>query len=134
MSEKRVLLVDDDVDFLDVNRRMLERAGFEVITARDGDEGFRLATEVPIDVAVLDVMMSTRDEGFVLARRLRRDKRSARIPLLMLTSVNAANREQGLGFDFSERDRDETWLPIDRFLDKPVAGERLVGLIQELTR
>ena len=71
MGAKRVLLVDDDVDFLEINRLTLEKAGFEVVTADNGDEGFRVATSTPVDVAVLDVMMDTPTEGFELARRLR---------------------------------------------------------------
>jgi CheY-like chemotaxis protein len=134
VNDKRVLLVDDDQDFLEVNRLALQRAGFNVLTACDGEEGFRIATEQPVDVAVLDVMMADRDEGFALARRMRQDTRSSRIPLLMLTSINADNRARGFAFSFSERDRDETWLPIDRFIDKPVTGERLVDLVRELSR
>jgi CheY-like chemotaxis protein len=83
-------------------------------------------------VAVLDVMMTRPDEGFDLARTLRKDARTAGIPLLMLTSVNAANSERGLLFRLSDRDRDDMWLPVDRFVDKPVAPEKLLGLVREL--
>lgn len=127
----RVLLVDDDQDFLEVNRVALENEGFEVLLAHDGDEGKRMALESPVDVVVLDVIMRTRDEGFELARDLRRDKRTCKIPLLMLTSVNAINRSEGL-LTFSDRDRDDSWLPVDRFLDKPLRADILVRTIREV--
>ena len=132
METKRVLLVDDDVDFLEVNKSNLEKAGYGVVTAQSGRDGFRLATESRFDLAVLDVMMETRDEGFELARRLRHDERSAKIPLIMLTAVNDDNRTRGMPFSFSDKDRDEMWLPVDRFVDKPVSAERLVTIVREL--
>ncbi len=129
-QQDTVLLVDDDLDFVEVNRSALEAAGYKVITAHDGEEGLRLARGNPIKVAVIDVMMKTPDEGFVLARQLRGDERTRQIPLLMLTSVNEEHRKQGL-LTFSERDRDEAYLPVDRFIDKPVPPKRLVELVRE---
>jgi CheY-like chemotaxis protein len=130
---KRVLLVDDDADFIDINRLTLERAGFEVVTATNGTEGFAAATATAIDAAVLDVMMDTPTEGFTLARRLRQDVRSKDIPLLMLTSVNAENEAAGSFVRFTDRDRDSEWLPVDRFVDKPIKPEDLVQLVRSLT-
>jgi len=126
-----VLLVDDDVDFLEVNRTALEAAGYRVLTASDGEQGMKLACENPVSVAVLDVMMSTPDEGFQLARELRSDERTRRIPLLMLTSVNAENRARGLA-TFSDADRDDAYLPVDRFVEKPVRPDRLVDLVAQV--
>jgi CheY-like chemotaxis protein len=132
MSNKTVLLIDDDVDFLEVNRSALEKAGFKVVMAHDGDEGFTRAIEQHFDVAVLDVMMRTPDEGFALARRLRQDTRTKKIPLVMLTSVNEVHRAKGFPFHLSDADKDETWLPIDKFVDKPIAPTKLVALIREI--
>jgi CheY-like chemotaxis protein len=129
---KTVLLVDDDYDLLDINKLTLERAGFAVITADNGEEGFRMATSNPIDVAVLDVMMDTPTEGFLLARQLRQDPRTKHIPLLMLTSVNTENESIGSFVRFSDRDRDKEWLPVDRFVDKPVKPEDLVSIVRSL--
>lgn len=134
MAQQRVLLVDDDTDLIAINRRTLERAGYRVLVAHDGDEGFALASANAVDVAILDVVMRTRDEGFVLARRLRADPRTAGIPLVMLTSLNALNEAEGLRFRYSDRDRDETFLPVDRFVDKPVQGPQLLALVEELSK
>ena len=132
MGAKRVLLVDDDIDFLDINRMALERAGFEVVTADNGDEGFRVASSTVVDVAVLDVMMDTPTEGFELARRMRADEKTERIPLLMLTSVNTENEAIGSYVRFSDHDRDKDWLPVDRFVDKPIKPEDLISLVRTL--
>ena len=123
MSKKRVLLVDDDHDFVSVNRTVLEAAGFDVMVAYDGDEGFRLATTAPVSVAILDVIMNTPDEGFELARRLRGNPSTATLPLIMLTSVNAVNEASGHPIRLGDHDRDDTWLPVDKFVEKPLAPE-----------
>jgi CheY-like chemotaxis protein len=132
MDAKTVLLVDDDVDLLEINRITLEAEGFNVLTAENGDQAMRIATTMPVDVAVLDVMMTTPTEGFLLARALRQDDRTKRIPLLMLTSVNAGLEAQGSSFRFTDRDRDPQWLPVDRFVDKPVKPEDLVTMVRTL--
>ncbi len=133
MNEKRtVLLVDDDLDLLDINRMALEKAGFGVITAENGEQGFTLATSNRVDVAVLDVMMDTPTEGFLLARQLRQDARTKHVPLLMLTSVNTENEAIGSFVRFTDRDRDKQWLPVDRFVDKPIKPEELVSMVRTL--
>ena len=68
MDAKTVLLVDDDVDLLDINRITLEAEGFDVLTAENAEEAMRVATTKHVDVAVLDVMMTTPSEGFHLVR------------------------------------------------------------------
>jgi CheY-like chemotaxis protein len=78
--------------------------------------------------------MDTPDEGFVLARDLRKSETTKKMPLIMLTSVNDVNRSQGHKFRFSDKDRDDAWLPVDRFLDKPVKPETLVSTLQEVLR
>lgn len=130
----RVLLVDDDPDVLDIYGTALGAAGFEVLCAHESEEAFALAVREPVDVAILDVVMRTPDEGFVLARRLHRDPRTARIPLVMLSSINAVNAAKGFDFRYSDRDRDPEWLPVARFLDKPVKTSRLITLVRELAR
>jgi CheY-like chemotaxis protein len=132
MDAKTVLLVDDDVDLLEINRITLEAEGFNVLTAENGEQAMRIATTTPVDVAVLDVMMTTPTEGFLLARALRQDDRTKQIPLLMLTSVNAEQEAQGSSLRFTDRDRDPQWLPVDRFVDKPVKPEDLVTMVRTL--
>lgn len=132
MDKKTVLLVDDEVDLLDTYKAILEHEGFSVLTATGSEEAMKIATSNPIDVAVLDVMMATPTEGFELARAMRKNEKTERIALLMLTSVNTHNEEIGSFVRFSDRDRDSTWLPVDRFVDKPIKPQNLVAIVRTL--
>jgi CheY-like chemotaxis protein len=132
MDSKNVLLVDDDEDLIDIYRAALEKAGFAVSAAANSAEAMSIATTKKIDVAVLDVMMDTPTEGFVLARQMRQNEETKRIPLLMLTSVNTQNEAIGSFVRFTDRDRDKDWLPVDRFMDKPIKAEELVSIVRTL--
>jgi CheY-like chemotaxis protein len=133
MDAKNVLLVDDDKDLNEINRTILEQAGFTVHVAENSAAATRILAAHPIDIAVLDVMMDTPTEGFVLAREMRKNLRTRNIPLLMLTSVNTKNEEVGEFIRFSDRERDKEWLPVDRFVDKPVKPEDLVTMVRTLS-
>lgn len=130
MEKATVLIVDDDIDFVRANRTALEASGYRVLAAHNAHDALRLAQENHVDVAILDVMMDNPEEGFMLAREMRKDARTKGIPLVMLSSVNEVNRQAGYPFQFSDSDRDETWLPIDRFLDKPVRPHQLAEAIR----
>ncbi len=132
MDKKTVLLVDDEVDLLQTYKTILEHDNFAVLTATGSEDAMKIATSNPIDVAVLDVMMGTPTEGFELARAMRQNEKTRRIALLMLTSVNTHNEEIGSFVRFSDQDRDHTWLPVDRFVDKPVKPQDLVSIVRTL--
>lgn len=132
MAETTILLVDDDDDLLEVNRLALEAAGFGVHIAHHSAEALAIVQQHTIHGIVLDVMMQTRDEGFHLARVLRKTPQTRNVPILMLTGVNAESARQGHPLRLSDDDRDEMWLPVDRFLDKPVSPERLIAMLREL--
>jgi CheY-like chemotaxis protein len=121
-TARKVLLIDDDTDLVAVNKAVLESRGFSVMAAHNGKAGIEHARNWNPDVIVLDVMMTTASEGFDTARALRGDDATRSIPLLMMTSVN-----QTVPFRFEP---DGKFLPVDRFLEKPVAPETLLGEIQ----
>jgi DNA-binding response OmpR family regulator len=133
MDKKTVLLVDDEVDLLDSYKTILEHEGFAVLTATGSAEAMKIAASNPVSVAVLDVMMETPTEGFELARAMRQNEKTKRIALLMLTAVNTHNEEIGSFVRFSDHDRDHTWLPVDRFLDKPVKPRDLASIVRTLS-
>lgn len=128
----KILLVDDDPDFLAANSLALEAAGYEVHTANDGAQALEVARLVSPAIAVLDIMMNEPDEGFSLARQLRHDDQTRNMKLVLLSSVNEINRRKGLAFRFSDQDRDETWLPVDKVLEKPIRPKKLVSILKEL--
>jgi two-component system phosphate regulon response regulator PhoB/two-component system alkaline phosphatase synthesis response regulator PhoP/two-component system response regulator VicR len=118
MDAKKVLLVDDDTDLVTLNRVVLEKGGYTVVAANTGRAGIEKARAEKPDLIVLDVMMTTNSEGFDVARALRSDDATRAIPLLMLTSVNRT-----VPFKFEP---DPTFLPVDRFLEKPLSPEELL--------
>ena len=83
--KKRILLVDDDPDILKVNRVLLEREGYDVLTATGGEEAIELVKGGEVDLMVLDIMMPNVD-GFEVCQRLKEDDSSVEIPVLMLTA------------------------------------------------
>jgi len=132
MSTQTILLVDDDPDYLESSRIALENAGLPVRTASTETEALELVRIVKPAVAVLDVIMEEPDSGFRLARRIRDDEETRNVSIVLLTALNDVNREKGIAYRFSDRDRDEQWLPVDRILSKPVPPVRLVAVIREL--
>ncbi len=120
----KVLLIDDDADLVAVNEAVFVASGFKVEKAYNGDEGFELALTSKPDVIVLDVMMTTKSEGFDLARQLRGAEGTKEIPLIMLTSVHTT-----VPFRYEP---DGEYLPVDLFLDKPVAPEALVKEVKKV--
>ncbi|HUK78233.1 MAG TPA: response regulator [Thermoleophilia bacterium] len=129
MAEQRlILIVDDDYDFLEINRHILEKAGFRVATASSPAQAMeRIAAETP-DLVITDLMMSEVDSGFSLSRGLRDDPRTAAVPIIMSTSVTTA-----LGLDFTPRSAaDLASMKVDAYFDKPLDPAALVAKVREL--
>jgi len=127
MSAPTVMIIDDDPDFVAVTTAILETKQYNVRFAYDPDEGMaELEKEVP-DALILDVMMGKGAEGFILARKIRKDTRFAKMPILMLTSM----REQ-TGFDFPGERIHEKFLPVDDYVEKGVEPEVLLDKIEKL--
>jgi len=127
MEQTKILIVDDDLDFTNVIKTILESEQYAVVTASDRIEGLeKIKTEKP-DLAILDVMMSTWQEGFEMSRQLKKDPQLKDMPILMLTAV-----EKRTGIGFKSTAGDPTWLPVDAFLDKPVEPQILLTEIKKL--
>ena len=122
----KILLVDDDLDFLEMHKAVLKNHGYHVITAANGREGLeRVRAEMP-DLIILDLMMETHDAGFSFTKQVKTDPLFKTIPILMVTSVAEAT-----GYRFSLQE-DGYWMKTDDFLDKPVMPEVLVGRVEKL--
>ncbi len=125
-NKTKILLVDNDVDFVDLNKAVLENHGFEVVTAFSGREGIdKVKVEHP-DLIVLDLMMEKHDAGFSFAKQIKADPIYKRIPILMLTSVAEVT-----GFGFSQ-ELDGYWMKTDDYAEKPIMPEELVRRIRAL--
>ena len=127
-KKKKVLLVDDEVDFVEINKAALENKGYEVIPAYNGEEGIQKALQERPDIIILDVMMETKTEGFEVARKLRKYEEMKNVPIIMLTAI----RER---MDIKWKIQpDKEWLPVTEFLEKPVAPEKLIEKVEEMLK
>ena len=125
MTDKTILVIDDDIDLVEIIRVTLENEGYKVIDAQNGERGLARAREEQPDLLLLDVMMGDVDEGFQVAYQLRSDAATREIPILMLTAV--ADRT---GFDF-DPDKDQEFLPVDEFLEKPISPRKLLDMVRK---
>ncbi|MDY6825480.1 MAG: response regulator [Thermodesulfobacteriota bacterium] len=87
MAKKRVLVVDDEPDFAVMVKKHLEKAGFNVDTAFDGEEALTKVHDNPPDAMVLDVMMPEKD-GYEVCAELKGDEKYQDIPIVLLTAVS----------------------------------------------
>ena len=123
--KKKVLIVDDDFDFLEQLEIMLS-VDFNVTKAGGQVEAEELLkTEIP-DIAVIDLMMENTDGGFALSYHIK--KLNPSVPVIIITSVAS---ETGINFaDASEEER--SWIKADAFLAKPIRYEQLKKEIDRL--
>jgi DNA-binding response OmpR family regulator len=118
----KVLLIDDDPDFVEAVKIFLESNGYQILTAYSRTAGKEVFEAEQPDLVVLDVMMDQPDDGFVLAQYLKATKPET--PILILTSVG-----QVTGLDF---DKDEEMVPVDAFEQKPIMPNELLARVKEL--
>jgi two-component system, OmpR family, alkaline phosphatase synthesis response regulator PhoP len=126
MSAPSILIIDDDPDFVQVMKVILEGKPYNVIAAYGSEEGWaKMETESP-DVIILDVMMGKGAEGFIFARKMRKDRRFDKIPVLMLTSM----RDQ-TGFDIPGERIHPKFLPVDDYIEKGVEPQVIIDKIEQ---
>ncbi|HDY88225.1 MAG TPA: response regulator [bacterium] len=126
-KNKKILIIDDDPDFVDATRIVLESENYKVLIASGPDEGFKKVDEEKPDLILLDVLWPDKKSGFDVCRELKDNANYKNIPIIMLTSVDD---KYGLGFENVAGD--ETWLPSDDFLTKPVEPKVLLSKVDEL--
>ncbi len=125
---KKVLIVDDDQHLVEAMESLLEAKGYQVVTAPNGAEGFRMARAERPDLMLLDVMMAHKSEGFDIARVMKEDPTTRDIPVVMVTGIR---KEMNLPFGFEP---DGDWLPVKAVLEKPVKPEVLLKTVEENIR
>ena len=118
-DRKRILLVDDDREIIESMRITLASAGYEVLVARDGNQGLALAEREDPDLVILDMMMPKRS-GFLVLEKLRRT-RPVPVRIIMVTA-NEGSRHKAYA---------ET-LGVDDYIRKPFAMDRLLSSVERL--
>ncbi len=119
---KKILIADDDVSVRDILRMMLEEDGYEVIEAKDGQEGWEKLEQNKIDMGIFDLNMPRLD-GLQLTKRIRLDSRFMELPILMLT-IRALVVEQIRGYNRG----------ADEYVTKPFEREVLLARVKALER
>jgi len=123
----KILLVDDDKDFVEATTMVLESKPYEVVVAYDGDDGLAKARKEKPDLIILDIIMPVKD-GFRAAEQLKKDPDLKNIPVIMLTSFSEKGGEtslsvsQGLALDAED------------YVDKPVTPEELLKRVERLLK
>ncbi len=127
---KRVYVIDDDPSIVESVTMVLESKGYEVGAQNDADHVVDHVVAFGADLVIVDVMLpEDTGAGFKMARALKADQRTAALPLLMLTAVNEAGIYVG---KFSNKDRDDSWLPVQEFVEKPVDPDILLAKVAGL--
>lgn len=125
-DKKRILVVDDDPDFLFQHRVHLEAAGYDVIEADGKEKARQVLASKKFDLAVVDLMMEEVDAGFTLCYEIK--KKDPSVPVIIVTAVTS---ETGLEFDASTQE-ERSWIKADGMLAKPVRFEQLLREVNRL--
>ena len=128
MSEqsKRILVVDDDLDIVEVLKTVLGASGYAVDTASSGTECLAQVARQRPDLIILDVMMDKDTEGFHVSYKLKGDASTKDIPIIMLTAIG-----KKFGYKFSPQE-DQDYLPVEDFIEKPVGPRELLRRVEAL--
>jgi CheY-like chemotaxis protein len=123
-----ILIVDDDYDFLEINRFILEGAGYDVVTATNPAEAQQRIAERTPDLVITDLMMTSVDAGFAFSAQLKADPRTAAVPIIISTSVSSQ-----LGLNFRpESEADLAKMHVDAYFDKPIDARKLLAKVGQL--
>jgi len=125
MGSKKILIIDDNPDFLFTMETFLKRSGFTTLTAQDGKLGVEMARKERPDLVLLDVMMESLYSGFEVCNRIKTDPQLKDTPII---GISGMADELGVRY---EKERDQEYFNPDAFFDKPVDKEKLLAKIKE---
>ncbi len=161
-TTKKILVVDDDIDVINILQTILSNQGYKVLTANGKNEAIdKLKAEKP-DLAILDVMMSTQFEGFELAEEIKNTQEIKDTPILFQTSIYILETTENdiikiahefrktmndkelnvilvkntitneSGIDYIDEKRKTHWIPVNGFIKKPVDSKKLLPQIEKI--
>lgn len=125
-KDKKVLIVDDDRDFIRSLEELLNCEGYDTLVAHNGKEALTQAEKGNPDAIILDVMMDSNTEGFQVSRMLSQHPSFKNLPIILVTGIS---REMNLPFRF-EPDKD--FLPVAAVIDKPVEPRELLEKLRQI--
>lgn len=119
-----ILIVDDDPDFVEACRLVLENAGYRVSAAANGEQGVQAMRRQQPDLVILDVMMSSILDGLNASMRIKSERGLARTPILMVSSITSS--------EYAGMFPTDEYIPVANFLSKPVGPEQLLSEVRRL--
>ncbi len=118
----KILIVDDDPDFVLICRTVLESAGYQVLEAATGSQGLAVMRQEKPDLVLLDIMMSTTLEGVDVSKEIASHPDLQGTPVVMISSI--ATTEYAAEFPDEER------IPIDAWISKPIQPKVLLNVVK----
>jgi CheY-like chemotaxis protein len=119
----KVLVVDDDPDFVKVTTKVLETGGYEVVSAGNGAQALKSMRQELPDVVLLDIMMSYILDGLDVSREMAEDPALKDLPVIMVTSLTGVKGSQVFPTD--------EYVPVDEWLSKPIDPDALLARVSE---
>ncbi len=125
----KIMLIDDDPDFVSGIRAILEKANYAVDVAYNPKDGFQGLQNKQYDLLLLDIMMGRGAEGVALARKIRKDPKLREMPVLIITGI----REQ-IAFLFPGQSVHPHFVETDELVEKPVEPKLLLAMVEALLK
>jgi two-component system alkaline phosphatase synthesis response regulator PhoP len=120
----KILVVDDDKDFIKITKMILQANNYAVVTAANGEEGLKVMRAEKPDLVILDVMMSYILDGLDVRRTMAEDKDLQNIPVIMVTSLTAARAQGTLPSD--------EYVPSAEWVHKPIDPDTLLERVKKV--
>jgi DNA-binding response OmpR family regulator len=118
----KILVVDDDPDFVNLTRRILQSKNYEVLTASDGEKALAAMRKKRPDLVLLDIMMAYILDGLDVSREMAEDTELKEIPVIMVTSLGSARTQISLPSD--------EYIPVEDWIQKPIDPDQLLARIE----
>lgn len=126
-QDKKLLIIDDDPDFVEGIKSILDSAGYLVDVTYNPKDGLKALQEKTYDLLLLDIMMGRGAEGIMIARKLRKDPKLREMPVLIITGI----REQ-MAFLFPGEPVHPRFVAVDELVEKPVEPKLLLEKVETL--
>lgn len=119
----KILVVDDDPDFVNLTRRILQSQNYEVLTASNGEKALAaMRNKERPDLVLLDIMMAYILDGLDVSREMAGDAELKDIPVIMVTSLTGARTQMSLP--------SEEYIPVEDWIHKPIDPDQLLARIE----
>ena len=127
---KKIYIIDDDRNIVEAMSIVLKAHDYEVACQYNEENVIENLIAQKPDLVILDVIFPQNpNAGFDIARQIKNSKTTASIPIIMLSAINEKGVYAGT---FSNNDRDDAWLPVEEFIEKPIKNNQLLQKVKEV--